>query len=47
MKALLRWQYPKHGLILPETFIPLLEESDMILEVGNWIVNEVCEQRKH
>ncbi len=41
-EALLRWRLPGHGDISPTTFIPLAEESSLILEIGDWVLNRVC-----
>ncbi|HFQ13808.1 MAG TPA: bifunctional diguanylate cyclase/phosphodiesterase [Gammaproteobacteria bacterium] len=41
-EALLRWQHPERGLISPADFVPILEETRMIIEVGDWIFTEVC-----
>ncbi len=41
-EALLRWQHPSLGHLAPSQFIQVMEESGMILEVGNWILEEAC-----
>ena len=43
-EALVRWQHPERGLILPGEFIPALEPGPGIVELGSWILNEVCAQ---
>jgi diguanylate cyclase (GGDEF)-like protein len=42
-EALLRWRHPVEGLIPPSEFLPLLEESGMICQVGEWVVETACE----
>jgi diguanylate cyclase (GGDEF)-like protein len=44
VEALLRWRRPGRGVIQPEEFIPLLEESKLIVDVGAWVLREGCEQ---
>lgn len=42
MEALVRWKHPEKGIISPETFIPILEETGLILQVGEWVIRESC-----
>ncbi len=44
VEALIRWRRPGRGVVLPEEFIPLLEETGMIVEVGAWVLTEACVQ---
>lgn len=46
MEALLRWIHPVHGFISPMSFIPLAEETGLILPIGEWILEEACAQTK-
>ena len=44
VEALLRWNSPRRGMVQPDDFVPLLEESGMIVEVGGWVLREACLQ---
>ena len=42
-EALVRWELPERGLVLPSDFIPIAEDSNLIIEIGEWVLDKVCE----
>ncbi|MDU8542537.1 putative bifunctional diguanylate cyclase/phosphodiesterase [Pseudomonas syringae group sp. J248-6] len=46
LEALLRWNHPEQGMVSPAEFIPILEDTGLIIPVGEWIIRNVCETIK-
>ena len=44
MEALLRWQHPEKGLVPPMEFLPLAEQDDLIIEIGEWVIEQALQQ---
>ena len=46
-EALVRWELPERGMILPADFIPIAEETNLIIEIGEWVLDKVCEDFRY
>lgn len=44
LEALVRWQHPEQGMVFPDDFIPMADENGLIIPLGHWVINAVCQQ---
>ena len=47
MEALLRWQHPEQGIVGPYHFLPLVESTDLIIDIGEWVLSQALQQMQH
>lgn len=47
LEALLRWDHPEKGLVTPAVFLSAAEETGLIIEIGEWLLNKICEDNRH